>query len=217
MKLLTYVSIFYLPLSFCAALWSINESCSTSAFAITALLIALTTYFLVSNLENAVSFVRSLYRVIKRPIIRRMVDDPDEKWAAKGKSFTSFRPDRANAEPSEWHIVLFLVVEILRKLGVVKTKLRQDQTDKPDDAKEEGEPVNPGSEPPPQENDKGKAAINDMNPDRAAVSYQNPEKSPTEEVEEAATDKSSARFATRVRQFFRIKTPSGRDICDAER
>ncbi|KAL1964567.1 hypothetical protein VTN77DRAFT_6864 [Rasamsonia byssochlamydoides] len=101
-KLLTYVSIFYLPLSFCAAIWSINENYSTSAFAITAVIIALITYLLVANLENAVSLLKSLYRLIKRPVIRRMTNDPEETWATKGKSFTSFRPDRANVEPSEW-------------------------------------------------------------------------------------------------------------------
>lgn len=144
-----------------------------------------------------------------------MVDDPDEKWAAKGKSFTSFRPDRANAEPSEWHIVLFLVVEILRKLGVVKIKSQQDRTDKPDVAKEEA--VNPGSKPTQQENHKGKETINNINQNPAAVSHQNPGKSPTEEVEEAPTVKSSVRFADRIRQFFRINRPSRRDMCDAER
>jgi hypothetical protein len=93
-KLLTYVSIFYLPLAFCAGLWSINNSYSIPHFIITTTVIALTNYLLVANLEAVVTFCTSLYRSARGPIIRRMQLDSKGKWSKRGIDFSSFRPER---------------------------------------------------------------------------------------------------------------------------
>ncbi|OJD09779.1 hypothetical protein AJ78_08931 [Emergomyces pasteurianus Ep9510] len=121
-KLLTYISIFYLPLGFSAAIFSINENYSTTAFVITSVLVAVGTYALVVNLENTTSSLKLIYDLVKKPAIIRMAEDRDEKWATKGRVFTEFRPYQQNIEPSEWNLVGFLAVEIWRKLSLWKGK-----------------------------------------------------------------------------------------------
>jgi hypothetical protein len=125
-KLLTYVSIFYLPLAFCAGLWSINNSYSIPHFIITTTVIALTNYLLVANLEAVVTFCTSLYRSARGPIIRRMQLDSKGKWSKRGIDFSSFRPEREKVEPSEWYILWFVFVELLRKIGALKLDERKD-------------------------------------------------------------------------------------------
>jgi hypothetical protein len=118
-RLLTYVSIFYLPLAFCAGLWSLDESYDTSAFAITSVAVAVGTYMFVGNLENIVRGVKSFYRSVKQPIVGRMAQDPEQKWAERGEGFRSFQPDRKIVKPSEWFVILFWGLEILRSLRVM--------------------------------------------------------------------------------------------------
>ncbi|KAK3386772.1 hypothetical protein B0H63DRAFT_468360 [Podospora didyma] len=56
-KLLTFISIFFLPLSFCTSLWSISEDLfSISAFATTMPILALATYAVTLNLESIAKF-----------------------------------------------------------------------------------------------------------------------------------------------------------------
>lgn len=80
-QLLTYVSIFYLPLSYCAALWSINRDCNLVAFALVTALLALGMYALVLNLSNIVFLIRKAYRKLRASILEAMRDDPHEQWA----------------------------------------------------------------------------------------------------------------------------------------
>ncbi|KUJ06456.1 uncharacterized protein LY89DRAFT_409247 [Mollisia scopiformis] len=55
-KLLTLVSIFFLPLSFCASIWSVNNSIfSMTAFAIVTPILGIMTYVVAFNLENIAS------------------------------------------------------------------------------------------------------------------------------------------------------------------
>ncbi|KAF4153907.1 hypothetical protein CNMCM6069_000175 [Aspergillus lentulus] len=51
-KLLTYISIVYLPLSFCAALWAIDYSYHPGVFTVVTVLLGTTTYLVVMNLNN---------------------------------------------------------------------------------------------------------------------------------------------------------------------
>ncbi|PGH16492.1 hypothetical protein AJ80_05177 [Polytolypa hystricis UAMH7299] len=127
-KLLTYVSIFYLPLGFSAAIFSINENYSTAAFAVTSAVVAVTsavvaivTYALIANLENVVALTKTSYGHAKRPIIRRMANDGEHKWAARATGFTAFRPHAENIRPSEWNIVVYLVLQTLRQLRAIGT------------------------------------------------------------------------------------------------
>ena len=118
MKLLTYVSIFYLPLAFCAGIWSINESYGGTSLVITSVLVAAGTYFIVGNLENTIGALKAIYRAFKRPIVDRMAKDDDQIWSERGVGFQSFQPRREIVKPSEWYVARYWVVEILRNLKV---------------------------------------------------------------------------------------------------
>jgi hypothetical protein len=97
-----------------------NETYDTSAFAITSVLVAVGTYVLVANLGHTVSTLQSFYRLFKQPIAERMAQDPEQKWAEKGEGFTSFQPDRKAVKPSEWYLLLYWILEILRKIGMMQ-------------------------------------------------------------------------------------------------
>ncbi|KAK2784010.1 hypothetical protein FQN52_009389 [Onygenales sp. PD_12] len=119
-RLLTYVSIVYLPLGFSAALWSINEEYSVPNFAMVTVVIGLTTYILVSNLNNAVRFSKRTFRQVKTPVVDRMKNDPDKIWSDRAARFTAFRPEREKVEPSLWYIPQYMFIETLRKFGLSK-------------------------------------------------------------------------------------------------
>ncbi|KAF5979814.1 hypothetical protein FCOIX_5114 [Fusarium coicis] len=93
-KLLTYVSIFYLPLSFCVALWSINEDYPRPMLALTAVLVAAATFIVVANMRNMAAVCAVAYRGVKRRIVRRMRGSEDEKWVKRATAFESYRPER---------------------------------------------------------------------------------------------------------------------------
>ncbi|RHZ45310.1 uncharacterized protein CDV56_101526 [Aspergillus thermomutatus] len=115
-KLLTYVSILYLPLSYCAALWSINRDFNLVVFAIVTALLAIGTYALVLNLNNIVLLIRKAYRKLRTPILEAMKDDPHEEWANLGSVFSRFTPERHGDQPSEWNVLLYALVMVTEKL-----------------------------------------------------------------------------------------------------
>ena len=123
MKLLTYVSIFYLPLAFCVGIWSINENYGRVSLAITSVLIAAGTYFIVGNLENTIGGLKAIYRTFKRPIMDRMAKDDDQTWSKRGRAFQSFQPRRETVKPSEWYMARYWGKEILRKRKVRRVTL----------------------------------------------------------------------------------------------
>ncbi|KAH0499696.1 hypothetical protein TgHK011_006871 [Trichoderma gracile] len=71
--LLTYVSIFYLPLGFCAALWAIpniTDSSTRLPFAFTALFISLLTLLVTFNMEIIAASLQKGYRYFKNLRLR---------------------------------------------------------------------------------------------------------------------------------------------------
>ncbi|KAK3367609.1 hypothetical protein B0H63DRAFT_84346 [Podospora didyma] len=117
-KLLTYVSIFFLPLAFCVAVWSVNETYDTSSLAITATVVSVATYFIVANLQNGTSILSRFYNQLRKRVVRKMTEyHPSNKeetiWVARGKAFSSFRPERTKEQPSEWYVLYFFLVKII--------------------------------------------------------------------------------------------------------
>jgi CorA-like Mg2+ transporter protein len=113
-KLLTFVSIFFLPLSFCTSLWSINDQIlPSSALAITITLMAIFTYLIVFNLNTLANLSKRIYRKQRSRLIESMSTDTDSGWQEKGRRLKSFQPRQESENPSEWQIVMFLC----RKLG----------------------------------------------------------------------------------------------------
>lgn len=100
MRLLTYVSIFYLPLGFCVAIWSINETYARVPLIITTLLVGPTTYFVILNINNIRRASTGLYNRFRGPVISHMTKN-DEEWKKKAEAFSSFQVKREKSEPSE--------------------------------------------------------------------------------------------------------------------
>ncbi|RLL98439.1 hypothetical protein CFD26_103598 [Aspergillus turcosus] len=116
-KLLTYVSIFYLPLAFCAALWAIpniDQKGTKTAFSITALVTGLVNYLLVANLENIVFFLKSIYNSWRRNVVQQMKDDPARYWKAHGQRLEDSLPERRMG-PSEWTIWWYQITKPFRR------------------------------------------------------------------------------------------------------
>ena len=114
------MSIFYLPLAFCAGIWSINENYDRVSYVITSVLVAIGTYFVVGNLENFIGALKAVYNTFKRPLVDRMASDDATEWSEIGQAFKSFQPRREIVKPSEWHVSRYWVVEILRKLRALQ-------------------------------------------------------------------------------------------------
>jgi hypothetical protein len=49
-----------------------------------------------------------------------MKKDPDPKWVEMGTAFASFHPERKKVDSSEWRVPWFMLIELLRKLGILK-------------------------------------------------------------------------------------------------
>lgn len=122
-KLLTYISIVYLPLSFCAALWAIDYSYHPVVFTVVTLLLATTTYLVVMNLNNLARLSKEVYQRFRRGIITSMLND--DQWAPTGEAFSQFQPERVNMTPSEWNILFFLVLRLWKQLTGFRFLLRK--------------------------------------------------------------------------------------------
>ena len=118
-KLLTYVSVFYLPLSFCTSLWSTTDTFNFQNLAIVMSLVAFATYAIVFNLEHLVQYGSRVYRSYKHRVIRRMATDLHSKtWTNRANRFKQFEPDRQSTKPTEWYILwamILLVVGDIRR------------------------------------------------------------------------------------------------------
>ena len=126
-RLLTYVSIFYLPLNFCSvrvhngkprrgtlillqSLWSTTSTFSYSALGITMAVVAIFTYLSVWNMNFLVERVRQHYITRKQILIEMMLEDrSDRYWENIGKQFKRYesRSTPILTEPSEWQIFYY--------------------------------------------------------------------------------------------------------------
>ncbi|KAL4971370.1 hypothetical protein BDW66DRAFT_155736 [Aspergillus desertorum] len=120
-QLLTYVSIFYLPLAFCAALWAIpniTDGDTRNPFIVTALLVGFVTYAIVFNLGNIAQVLGRKYFSRKRQLLQKMEEDHDLSWQKRRERFEEFPPNEERKRPSEWWIVGYQIYRWFRKLGV---------------------------------------------------------------------------------------------------
>ncbi|KAJ6779951.1 hypothetical protein PWT90_06597 [Aphanocladium album] len=118
-QLLTYVSIFYLPLAFCAALWAIpniTDGGTRSPFIATAILVGAATYAIVFNLENIAGFFGELYQGRKERLLHGMKNDSKEFWHDVGDRFEEFPPSEER-KPSEWWLLRYAVSSLFRRVG----------------------------------------------------------------------------------------------------
>ncbi|KAL8917223.1 MAG: hypothetical protein Q9208_008062 [Pyrenodesmia sp. 3 TL-2023] len=132
-KLLTFVSVFFIPLSFCTSLWSVNNMFSMSSLIAVIVVVALLTYTTVLNINSIVTSVSSLYDRKKRRVINAMKKDEREQWKHCGQRFESFRPKHENPKPSEWYITLYAMLNPAAVLGLSQWSKREVTATRPGD------------------------------------------------------------------------------------
>jgi len=130
-KLLTFVSIFFLPLSFSMSLWSINDMFSLSSLAIVTPLIGLGTYLIVFNINSLVYAFNYSHRALSANIIAAMETDGNETWRKRATAFAKFRAStRTKEKPSDWRLVQYAAMKpwaSLRKRGATKERDGRDE------------------------------------------------------------------------------------------
>ncbi|KAL8684949.1 MAG: hypothetical protein Q9224_006048, partial [Gallowayella concinna] len=117
-KLLTFVSVFFIPLSFCTSLWSVNNMFSMQSLIAVIVIVALLTYTTVLNINSIVTSVGILYDIKKRRVVEAMKRDDRVSWKHCGQRFESFRPKHENPKPSEWYITLYALLNPAAVLGI---------------------------------------------------------------------------------------------------
>lgn len=119
-KLLTYVSIFYLPLAFCTSLWSTTDTFNFTTLGYVTVIVALTTYILVFNLNNIAGAYKSKYQSFKFRVIGEMIKDTDTAWGETGTKLNRHKPRSAQSEqqPSEWWVWAYFGLKLLRIVGL---------------------------------------------------------------------------------------------------
>ncbi|KAL8777624.1 MAG: hypothetical protein Q9203_002471 [Teloschistes exilis] len=131
-KLLTFVSVFFIPLSFCTSLWSINSMFSSNSLIAVIIVVALLTYTTVLNINSIVHSVSILYDTKKRRVINAMKRDERESWRYCGQRFESFRPKHENPKPSEWYVTLYALLNPAAVLGLPRRSKYSGPNDAPD-------------------------------------------------------------------------------------
>lgn len=136
MKFLTYVSIFYLPLAFCAvgnltyiaqgrvadgfqSLWAIpniTDKATRAPFIVTAILVGLVTYSFVFNMSFMSDKIYNFYHSKQEHVVAQMRREKGD-WKLIGRQFEEFKPSRENKVPSEWLILGYLIWKILPKVS----------------------------------------------------------------------------------------------------
>ncbi|TAQ87975.1 hypothetical protein B7494_g3704 [Chlorociboria aeruginascens] len=117
-KLLTYVSIFYLPLAFCAALWAIpniGDRSTKVPFLITTILVGATTYAVVFNMEYMTRKLRNLYYPRRQSLLNQMQQEKGQ-WKDIGQRFQEFKPLNERKLPTEWWIPVYAIRHIWQKI-----------------------------------------------------------------------------------------------------
>ncbi|KAL8937963.1 MAG: hypothetical protein Q9216_004149 [Gyalolechia sp. 2 TL-2023] len=112
-KLLTYVSIFYLPLTFCVSIWSTSDTLGYTAMAITTVTVGLATYLIVLNLNRLAAGCATYYAFRKQIIVQQMKNDT--RWKNIGRRFEQYQPlTIPQLKPSEWLVAIYWLARVSR-------------------------------------------------------------------------------------------------------
>ncbi|PMD13267.1 hypothetical protein NA56DRAFT_637974 [Hyaloscypha hepaticicola] len=118
-KLLTYVSIFYLPLAFCAALWAIpniQDKATKIPFVITAILVGVVTYAIVFNMDFITNKAKSWYFPRRENVVAEMrKEEQSELWRGVGQKFEQLQPQSKSQVPTEWWIPTFVTLQVFKR------------------------------------------------------------------------------------------------------
>ncbi|THV79366.1 hypothetical protein D6D27_08993 [Aureobasidium pullulans] len=122
-KLLTYVSIFYLPLAFCTSLWSTTDTFSWAGLKITMVLTAIVTYLVTFNLNQLVSLSRSVYNFGRKKVVKSMTESDNDDWQKRAARFGQFQPPPLKPQPSEWLLLWYLSEAIFAPIWTAVSRL----------------------------------------------------------------------------------------------
>ncbi|KAF7923743.1 uncharacterized protein EAE98_007561 [Botrytis deweyae] len=106
-RLLTFVSIFFLPLSFTMSIWSINDSAlaNINIMVGVAVVLGTITYFVVFNVNNIVFLSNQFIKKLKAGTIEHMKKNDNTVWKQRGEGLTEpALANDQNATPSSWRI-----------------------------------------------------------------------------------------------------------------
>jgi len=128
-KLLTFISIFFLPLSFCTSLWSIsNDIFTLEALIYTIIFVALATYLATFNMNRLVIIFNGLYESQRQNLVAMMSSDASAIWKSRGARFESSRYQprtEVMREPSEWLVALYAIIRSPSLIRIGLGKLRK--------------------------------------------------------------------------------------------
>ncbi|KEQ85409.1 hypothetical protein M438DRAFT_316942 [Aureobasidium pullulans EXF-150] len=122
-KLLTYVSIFYLPLGFCASLWSTTDTFSWNGLKFAMVLTAVITYLVTFNLNQLVKLSRSIYDVGRKKVVKSMTESDNDDWQKRAARFGQFQPPPLKPQPSEWLLLWYLSEAIFAPIWTAVSRL----------------------------------------------------------------------------------------------
>ncbi|KAH8802532.1 hypothetical protein F5884DRAFT_802273 [Xylogone sp. PMI_703] len=117
--LLTYVSIFYLPLGFSATLWAIpniTDRTTLNSFIITATIVGFVTFIATSNLK----IIGNLYHGRRATLVEEMRNDDDWKWKELGAKLQA--PNSNPKAPSDWWLAVYSVCAFMKRVVGKKRK-----------------------------------------------------------------------------------------------
>ncbi|KAJ8068610.1 hypothetical protein OCU04_002317 [Sclerotinia nivalis] len=111
LRLLTFVRILFLPLSFCMSIWSINtELFNLHTLGIVATCVGLATYFTVFNLDNLMHKYQSFRVKFVKNTVQRMKQEDRGIWKDRATKFEKFiNAKEADHRPSDWLIIQYRV------------------------------------------------------------------------------------------------------------
>ncbi|TEY40853.1 hypothetical protein BOTCAL_0417g00090 [Botryotinia calthae] len=121
-KVLTFVSIFFKPLSYCMSVWSINDrGFSLRSLEIVATVVGLPTYLKVFNLDSLMKFSRALYRKSFIFAISMMkTEASDAAWGKRAFILGKFSVQREiERKPSDWRLVQYVLYRALGTIGIL--------------------------------------------------------------------------------------------------
>ncbi|TGO08046.1 hypothetical protein BTUL_0229g00140 [Botrytis tulipae] len=110
-RLLTFVSIFFLPLSFTMSIWSINDNALAHINIMigVAVVLGIITYFVVFNVDNIVFLSNQFIKKLKAGTIEHMKKNGGIVWKQRGDGLTEpALANDQNATPSSWRIPQYL-------------------------------------------------------------------------------------------------------------
>ncbi|KAL6720377.1 hypothetical protein ACLMJK_002298 [Lecanora helva] len=109
-RLPTFVSVFFLPLSFCTSIWSTqNGPSNPKTMAYVCVIVGLVTYLIVFNLDFVARKFSRSYENFKVNTIRKMRREQNEAWRQLGRHYDFFRPTHDYEKPTDWYFLLYML------------------------------------------------------------------------------------------------------------